>query len=64
MNGTGGSPSGDELGDEGVGELAGQVLGVTEGGFEGVAELHELVDLGDDALLLGEGGSGTAKRRR
>jgi hypothetical protein len=49
--------SGDELGDDRLGELLGGGLGAAEGGFEGVAEGHELVDLGDDARLLGEGGN-------
>jgi hypothetical protein len=33
-------------------------LGGGELGFEAVAEGHQLVDLGDDAVLLGEGRGG------
>ena len=47
--------SGDELGDEGFGEAAGAFVGGADLGFEAVAEGHEVVDLGDDARLLGEG---------
>jgi len=39
----------------GFDELRGPVLGSAELGFKVVAELHQMFDLGDDALLLGEG---------
>src|SRR2546421_628894 len=41
-----------ELPHGGLGELRGPVLGAPEPRFELVAELHELLDLGEDALLL------------
>ena len=36
-------------------------MGLLELGFEVVAEGHELIDLGDDALLLGKWGKRTDK---
>ena len=39
---------------DGVGQTALGGLGVGEAGLEGVAEGHELVDFGDDAVLFGQ----------
>ena len=33
-----------------------------EAGFQAVAQGHQFVDLGDDAVLFGEGGDGYRKR--
>ena len=46
--------SADSLLDEGVGEVALGGLGGAEAGLELVAEGHQLVDFGDDAVLFGE----------
>ena len=46
----------EQFGDQGFGDLAGGEFGVAELGFEGVAQGHELIDFGDDALLFGEWG--------
>ena len=46
--------------EDGFEEAAGFGLGGGELGFEAVAEGHQLVDLGDDAVLLGEGWEGDA----
>ena len=42
--------------DDGVGEGLLGGLGGLKFVFEGVAESHEFVDFGDDAVLFGEGG--------
>lgn len=44
--------------DDGVGEGLLGGLGGLEFGFEGVADGHEFVDFGDDAVLFGYGGNG------
>ena len=36
--------------DYGTGQLGGAIFGAAEGGFEGVAEFYQVLDLGDDAL--------------
>ena len=40
-------------------ELGG--LGALETGFEAVAQGHQFIDFGDDAVLLGEGGTGVGQ---
>jgi hypothetical protein len=40
--------------NDGIGEVNLGGLGFGEAGFEGVAQGHEFVDFGDDAVLLGE----------
>ena len=47
---------GFERGAAGVG-------GVGEAGFQFVAEGHEFIDFGDDALLLGEGPVAESRKR-
>jgi hypothetical protein len=39
--------------DQGGGELLVEVAGLAQAGFELVADRHELVYFGDDAVLLG-----------
>src|ERR1017187_5734379 len=39
-------------------EAAGLGLGGGESGFQAVAEGHQIIDFGDDAVLLGEWGKG------
>lgn len=56
--------SGDDLGDDRPGELLRGGLGAAEGRFEAVAKGHELVNLGDDAGLFGEGGKSMGARIR
>ena len=46
--------SADGLLDDGVGEVELGGLGVAEAGLELVAERHQFVDLGDDAVLFSE----------
>jgi hypothetical protein len=36
--------------DHGFSQLGGAIFGAAEGGFEGVAEFHQVLNLGDDAL--------------
>jgi len=43
-------------------QAAGFGLRRTQAGFQLVAKSHQLIDLGDDALLLGEWGKGKTER--
>ncbi len=47
--------SADGLFDDGVGEVGLGGLGVFDPRLEGVAQGHEFIDFGDDAVLFGEG---------
>jgi len=42
--------SGHHFLDHGKGQLGGAVFAAAAGGFEGVAEFHQVLDLGDDLL--------------
>ena len=44
--------SGHHFLDYGLDQFGGTVFGAAEGGFEGVAVFYQVLDLGDDALLL------------
>ena len=47
--------SADGLRDEGVGEVELSGLGIAETGSELVAQRHQFIDFGDDAVLLWQG---------
>lgn len=49
---------GQRLGEEGVEEVAAGGGGGVEARVQPVAQSHQCIDLGDDAVLLGEGGGG------
>src|SRR5690554_7845757 len=40
--------------DQGIGQLLVHLAGLVQAGFELVAERHQLIDFGDDAVLFGE----------
>ena len=49
--------------DKGGGEAFLLRAGLGEAGLEAVAERHQFVDFGDDAVLFGEGGKRKSKKR-
>src|SRR6266540_579044 len=56
------SPRRERLGNERVQQATARVVARGQAGLELVAERHQLVHLGDDAALLGEGRKGNGKR--
>jgi len=48
-------PSGRDGGGQGLGQAGGGLLLLVELGFEVVEEGHQVVNLGDDPFLLGQG---------
>jgi hypothetical protein len=48
----------DRLFDNCIGQLDLSGLGVIKAGLERIAQGHQFIDLGDDAVLFGEGGNG------
>lgn len=44
--------------DQGTGQMLTQLAGLAKTGFELVAERHQLIDFGDDAVLFWEWGQG------
>ena len=43
---------GNHLFDHGIGQLEPGGLGVIQPGLEGIADLHQLIDFGDDTVLF------------
>ena len=54
----GGRVSGESLLDQGAGQLFVELAGLGQASFELVAEGHELIYFGDDAVLFGKWGKG------
>ncbi len=54
---------GKGLVQEGVEEAVAGFVAVGKAGFQAVAQGHQFIDLGDDAVLFGEGWEGKSKFR-